>query len=431
MIRLRLTLWYVLLLFLTLSLFSLSVYQGLAAHLAGQLDENLRHQAWRVASELELEDTGQWELDDVPAGDRAVAYDAQGRMLAVQGGAPGPGPLRLGLDTFVDEGEAWRRLTIETPPGLLQVARSRAHLDEFLGQLRLLLLAGVPLTALLAGAGGLFLASRLLAPLREITRTAATLGAEDLSARLSVGHRDELGRLAATFNGMLERLEDAFLRQRRFTADAAHELRTPLALMLTRTEVTLERARTPEEYRQALAELQGAVEHMSRLVSKLLLLARADAGSLVLEHEPLDLADLARDAVGTVVPAAAHLQLEVELESAPVSGDQTRLTELILNLLENAVSLTPSQGRVRVATRREGSEAVLEVSDTGPGISPEHLPRIFDRFYRVDAARTGRDSSGLGLAIARAIAVQHGGRLTAASPGAGATFTLRLPCSES
>jgi signal transduction histidine kinase len=309
-----------------------------------------------------------------------------------------------------------------------------------------LLIAG-PLTLVVAALGGYWLASRAMRPVRLITRAADEIGATDLSRRLGLARADELGELAATFDRMLARLEAAFARQRQFTADASHELRTPLSVVAVEAGRALAARRTPEEYERALAVIQAENEHMTRLVGNLLTLARTDAGQAPLALDRVDLGDLALEAVERLAPLARAGGLALvagPLPETPVLGDRTSLAQLLANLVENAVRYSAGIGmRVVVETgvaagasggRQDGRPvAWARVADDGPGIAAEHLPHLFERFYRVDAARARDDSvapggSGLGLAIAHWIAEAHGGAIEVrTTPGRGATFELRLP----
>lgn len=308
-----------------------------------------------------------------------------------------------------------------------------------------LLIAG-PLTLLVAALGGYWLATRAMHPVRLITRTAREIGETDLGRRLNVARRDELGELAATFDGMLARLEAAFARQRQFTADASHELRTPLTIIGLEAGRALESPRSLDEYARALSVIQAENSYMGQLVENLLTLARADAGRACPQVERLDLSDLALETVERLAPMerASGLALATgALPELPISGDRTVLAQMIANLVENAIKHSRGTGtRVTVETgclgrdERERATAWVRVRDDGPGIAGEHLPHLFDRFYRVDAARArderGEDGptagSGLGLAIVRWAAEAHGGEVRVESVvGRGSVFEVRLP----
>jgi heavy metal sensor kinase len=318
---------------------------------------------------------------------------------------------------------------------IVQVGMPEASVDSAVDRLGILLAALVPVALLMAGAGGLFLAGRALEPIDRITRTAASIGGDDLARRLPervVRTPGELGRLAATFNHMLDRLEEAFQRQRQFTADASHELRAPLTLLLGQVDVALQQPRSDREYNQALRGLREDVLRLRQLVDALLALARADARQNMLAPEPLDLGELTQEIADALAPVAEERGIHLEARYMPgiiVRGDQARLMQLLLNLVENALNHTPTGGTVIVAAERAGNPrmAIASVRDTGCGIGARHLPHVFERFYRVDTARTA-GGAGLGLAICTWIAEAHGGHIEVQSEvGVGSTFTVWLP----
>lgn len=455
-IRVRLTLWYVALLAIILVAFSTVLYASLARGLNAQLDVSLSTEAERLIASLDVEN-GALHLgegpDNLSVGTVGALYDASGQvLLAYDPRQPLPAlPQALnaaarGQQTYATarfQGSAqWRVFTTPVTENgvqvaVLQVGRPMSDVEAALNQLALLLALAVPSTLLVASIGGMFLAGRALDPIDRITRTAAGIGAEDLSRRLNLhDSHDEVGRLAATFDRMLDRLEQAFRRQRQFTADASHELRTPLALLASQVDVALERERNPAEYEDLLRSLRDDASRMTQLVNELLTLARADAGQQLLTREELDLSDLVRTLVPTLEPLAAQngvrLTEQVQCEMR-VSGDQMRLTQLLINLVDNAVRYTPAGGSVIVSAARDGNWAVLSVADTGVGIDAEHLPHVFERFYRVDSARARSEGgAGLGLAICQWIARAHGGDIAVEStPGRGSVFTVRLPLEAS
>jgi heavy metal sensor kinase len=289
---------------------------------------------------------------------------------------------------------------------------------------------------------GYWLASKAIFPVQQITQMANEITATDLRRRLQLARRDEFGALAATFDQMLARLEAAFKRQSQFTADASHELRTPLTIMSLDITRALEQDQPPEEHRQTLEQIRDESERMSAIVNNLLMLARADAGQIALQQEPVDLSDVALESVERLLPLARQQRIALTTGDLPellVAGDRHYLSQMATNLVENAVKYTSGFGsQVSVTVEAErGRWAVLRVQDDGPGIAGEHLPHLFERFYRVDRARARRQTkaaddgaggTGLGLAIVHWIVQAHGGEIQIASTsGAGTTVEVRLP----
>jgi len=273
-------------------------------------------------------------------------------------------------------------------------------------------------------------AARAIQPIAVISTDAAKISAGDLSRRINVAETEsELGKLAAVLNSTFARLETAFAQQRQFTADAAHELRTPVSVMLTQTQTALNRERSANDYKQAVEACQRAAQRMRKLIESLLELARLDAGQEPLKRLKFDLSQTAWDCVELVRPLAAARGVTIHSDLQPIEGhgDAERLGQVITNLLANAVQYNKDNGEVRISAKVQASMILLAVSDTGPGISSADLPHVFDRFYRADPSRSS-GQTGLGLAISKAIVEAHGGSIDVAStPGAGTTFTVVLP----
>jgi two-component system OmpR family sensor kinase len=305
----------------------------------------------------------------------------------------------------------------------------------------LTLVGGSLLTIAVALGGGFWLADRAMRPVKTITQTARTIGETDLSRRINSKSKDELGELANTFDAMLARLQAAFERQRQFVADASHELRTPLTIVNLETSRAIEARRTPQEYQQALSIIHSENDFMTSLVNDLLTLARMDAGQTIIEKKDLDLSDLVVDTLERLTPLATRNEVTLEAGSLPetrILGDRQYLLQMLSNLVENAIKYSSGdKKRVWVETGIADGSAWVRVSDNGPGIAAEHLPHLFDRFYRVDKARTreaatGGDGSspsgsGLGLSIVQWIAQVHEGKVTVEStPGMGTSFEVRF-----
>ena len=321
--------------------------------------------------------------------------------------------------------------------GALELGQSEDDVSETLASLLLIMGIAYPVTLVVAGFGGVFLAGRALSPIDNITRTVRHISAEDLDQRLNLRlPDDEVGRLARTFDEMIARLDDAFRRQRQFTADASHELRTPLTIIKGQIDVSLQKEREPEAYRQVLRSVNEEVDHLIRLAGSLLTLTRADAGQIPLVFDEVDVAELMTGVVEQVRPVALDKGVGLWFDngsSVTIKADEDLLLQLMLNLLDNAIKYTPSGGQVNVGSNVNGSQVELRVQDTGVGISREHLPYLFDRFYRVDKGRSRAEGGvGLGLAISRWIAEAHGGTIRVESvPGKGSTFIVLLPTQES
>jgi len=280
-------------------------------------------------------------------------------------------------------------------------------------------------------AGGWWFVGRALRPVSEISATAAKISAGDLSQRINVAEAEsELGQLAAVLNSTFARLETAFAQQKQFASDAAHELRTPVTVMLTQTQTALNRERDAESYKQTVEACQRAAQRMRRLIESLLELARFDAGQEVLKRMHFDFSKTLSDSIEMVQALADERNVKIISEISPleITGDAERLAQVVTNLLTNALQYNRPGGEVCVKLNVQNGLAVLEVADTGQGIAPENLARVFERFYRADSSRTGAGNAGLGLSICQAIIEAHGGSIAVTSkPGSGTTFTVRLP----
>jgi signal transduction histidine kinase len=275
-------------------------------------------------------------------------------------------------------------------------------------------------------------------PVHTITQAARTIGETDLSRRLNMKSKDELGELANTFDGMLGRLQAAFERQRQFVADASHELRTPLTIVNLETSRALASPRKAEDYTHALAVIRSENDFMTSLVNDLLTLARMDAGQANMQSLPVDLSDVALETIERLAPLAARNGVLLEagdLPEARILGDRQHLIQMVSNLVDNGIKYAAGDNKkVSIETGTSEGNAWVSVSDNGPGIAPEHLPHLFDRFYRIDKARTRGDDqttdpkspsgSGLGLSIVQWIVKSHGGDVKVESQvGTGTTFT--------
>ena len=459
-VRTRLTLWYAAVLAFSLIAFAVLVYYAAASIFYARQDELLRSTAETVASayvqELEEEQSVSKANDVVLAQmvfpNRYVeVVDADGRVVAWSSNLAGhqltiPAPALNEANQRGGSFAVVNDLRVAVMPlskdsskqfGYAIVAEPLSVIEEGLRHLRRDFLAGVALILWFASLGGYFLARKSLSPIALMNQQTKRITAENLSAQLDVANpRDEVGRLAMTINALLARLDAAFQEQKRFIADASHELRTPLAVLRGETEVALQQERATAEYKESLALIKDEAERLSRIVENLFMLARqpVDAPSLMSETVRLDelVTDCARAA--QVLAAQKRLRLTVQgsLPKVSMSGDDEMLKRMLLNLLDNAVKYTPAGGEIKIALGSQNGRAQIVVTDTGIGIPAEDQPRIFDRFYRVDKARSrALGGAGLGLSIARWIVEGHGGSLSVEStPGRGSAFTVELPLKD-
>lgn len=353
---------------------------------------------------------------------------------------PARASLKPGFQTIVNDDGRWRVYTHEISPrddrpaGWLRVAHSLQSVDATSRELLKHHLFEIPLILGMIGLGGLFLANRALKPIGQITRTAERVRVSgDLTQRIRYqGAADELERLATMFDEMLDSLQATFEREKRFTADASHELRTPLTAIKGRLSVTLSQSRTVENYEETLQAIEQEVDRLIRLSSDLLLLSQLEQHHLELDLEPLDLSDLLAAIAEQIQPLAELHQLKFSTDIAPnlhVQGSPDHLIRLFLNLLDNAVKYTPAQGQVNLTAKLQENTIQVIVSDTGMGISSEHLSHLFERFYRVEKSRSRTiGGTGLGLAIAQEIVHRHKGAIAVHSQlEKGTTFTVTLP----
>jgi two-component system, OmpR family, sensor kinase len=455
-IRAKLTLWYLSLATLVLVAFAVAIYLYLSHGLLNAIDTSLVNQAERFAhavghpSETE-EPTQPGVLILAPQFVSVVDHDGKvADQIPDSEGHEVP-VIKQALERAASEWKpqydevslsptehvriiTWPARDEDGETFFVVVGQSLREVQRALRQLVILLAIANPLALLLAGLGGLWLANKALSPVDRLTRAAERIGRGNLSERVEERRsQDEIGRLAATFNRMINRLEQAFERERRFTADASHEIKTPLAVLRGEIEVTLRRERAPEEYQRVLKSSLEEIARLTKLTDDLLTLARSDAGESVLAIEPVRLDQLSAEARAYLAPladaAGVALQFAAPENSIDVEGDPKRLTQLLVNLLDNAIKYTPSGGSARLALSEVDSFAVIEVTDTGRGIPASALPNIFERFYRQTDPRDSRVTGfGLGLAISKWIVDAHGGSIQVESKeGKGSRFTVKLP----
>lgn len=461
-LRFKLTVWYSFVLTLILGTFGFLVYQTTRHRMLQHHDEPLREMATAVVHILNeqddchdltpeqvrtLDQLGRLVLVHEVEGEHKVFY--QSPEMAANPLAPAVGALgwqAVATPRFVtieQKGMPWRVLTLpyhskSGRPGIVRLMENLGDIEETLKNLRLALLVMAPAGLLLSGFGGYWISGRALAPVDHITRMAQEIEATSLDRRLPhPGVDDEIGRLVETLNGMISRLEQSFGAMKQFTADASHELRSPLTTLRSTIDVLLDQPRSVEQHQAGLESLGEEVDRLRKIVEDLLLLARADAGRQEMTHEPVALDSLIGALVESMETRAEERGITLMAEKiapATVLGDEPWLIQLVGNLLDNALKFTPPGGIVEVRLGHEGSMVRLEVLDSGPGIPDGDLQRIFERFYQSDPSRTrGRKAgAGLGLSIATWIAEAHGGRIQAFNqPDSGAEFVVELPADRS
>jgi heavy metal sensor kinase len=448
-VRVRLTLWYVGVMLLVLGVYAGAVYTVVRNNSSQHLDDRLKDDFdWASDMLAQRPDGSIAPYDETGEGDSPwlQVYGLNGELLyktpeARRNPVPSSDVLAKEADehivTIPGVSPPYRVMSggarIGGRPVVVQVARSEASIIQDERQLMYILLLGLPVAVALAGIGGYALAFRALAPVDRMVERARSINAEQLNARLPVDNPgDELGRLATVFNDTFARLESSFDRMRRFTADASHELRTPLTAIRSVGEVGLRGRRDESAYREIIGSMLEEVDRLALLVDRLLMLSRADTGQAKLSMDVVDvhaLADEVAEQLG-VLAEEKEQSIQVQFETTPRwIGDRVVLRQALLNLVDNAIKYTPAGGAIviRVAQAVEGT--TIEVSDTGPGIPAELQSRIFDRFYRVDTARSRENGgTGLGLAIAKWAVEVNGGQLTLESAnGAGSRFRITLP----
>jgi len=470
-VRTRLTVWYIGVLALALIVFSIGVYILLSQTLYSRIDDNLRASIAAARASLTHEiaegetpdQAAHSTVQDLFIPHQALAvFDSDGNLLAErhsddQAKAILPESPHLLTEqpvfftTAADDKISHKfdlrmvasRIRIEPqgPVYLVAICQSFETVADELSALRQVLFVAVPLALLLAGVGGWFMARKSLAPVLAMSETAEHISANNLDQMLPVANpRDELGKLAVTFNELLSRLNAAFVQQRQFMADASHELRTPLHVVRTAAAVTLERHhRNEEEYRDALTMIDQQAGRLTHIVEEMFTLARADAGQRPIEQQDFYLDELISEVARSAGILAARKGITVrmnEMLETLYRGDENLLRQMLLNLLDNSIKHTPSSGEINLWLKQKDSTYLITVSDTGSGIPEEAQPQVFERFYRADASRSRNDGgsgsgAGLGLSIARWVAESHGGtiKLLHSSPS-GTAFEVALPIKQ-
>lgn len=442
----RLTIWYSASAFLLLLAATGYLYWALLVNLDQEDDESLMDQQTRIRAILDQSpfDPGalRREVDSVTAADRQLSlhvrvFDRDGAILAESAGMPnfGTESSATGREVETPDGRSFRVIGSRTGPFLIQVAldrtREEAMLTQYLRNLWAVLAAAVLLCAL----GGYRIAKRCIRPIHEVIDKAQEIGAATLDQRIeSAGQAAEITALAVTFNAMLDRLQDSFARLSRFSADIAHELRTPVNNMRGEMEVGLGKARSPEEYRETIGSALEECLRLSRIIDSLLFLARAENPETQIRREHLNIGQELRTVAEFYEVTASDAGVALTVDAPPAVEarlDRTLFQRAVSNLVANAISYTPAAGRVTVSAVRDGGALRVEVADTGCGIPAAHLPRVFDRLYRVDGARSSASGGvGLGLAIVKSVAQLHGGSVEIVSEENRGTRVTMLMCDD-
>jgi heavy metal sensor kinase len=458
-IRMRLSAWYLVVLCLSLAILTGSIFWAAQRNVSKLIDGDLRARLKATQAFMEQQITGDTSKDvkdlqdefeefsaSQPGGELLQISDASGRWIfqspSIQRFNIRPGPWNPNAKSSIDALGTLGLLRIITGTVTIkgnlynvQLATDVSKFHLFLEQLKWLLLISTPLAIALALAGGYWLSGRALQPVRQITEQARLIGAEELSLRLDVPPAaDEMRLLTETLNEMLGRIESSFKKITQFTADASHELRTPVAIIRTTAEVALRHRRDEKEYRQSLLDILEEAKRTSSLLDDLLALTRSDSGVWQFAKKPANIAEIVQSAHSKAQLLAAEkdisFSLHKETKDAYIEGDEEALSRMFLVLFDNAIKYTPSGGHVVSSFSVRDGSPVLEIRDSGIGIPKNALAHIFERFFQVDASRT-RDGGGvgLGLAIAKAIASAHRADIQVESQeGQGSVFTIRFTC---
>lgn len=437
-IRIKIMLWYTLLTAILLAVSLPILYGAMAGSLRRDQEAYLRSAAGQLASHIELEDGDLRLLNDLdlPAGTQyLLTTESGGRVVSSENAwtdAPSFQPDEVYLASNGRRDQLYLDQELEMEGGekiQIRVCRSNDTVERSLDQLQLVMLLAVPAFLGLAVFGSYFLAKLALRPIDHITETAVSLGAGNLSRRITgIESRDEVGRLAGAFNGMLARLEESFQREKQFTSDASHELRTPVSVIMAYAENLTAHAPDQETEKQAAAILLES-RRMHSIIAQLLALTRGYEGKYRLEREEVSLSEMVSDVLAELTEEAAASGIRLAGQVPPeirLSADQSLMTQLLLNLVENGIKYGKAGGTVTVWAQEQDGHTLLTIQDDGIGIGETDLPRIFDRFYRADQARD-RSGSGLGLSIVKWIVELHGWTIQVVSElGKGTRFMIKI-----
>lgn len=464
-IRSRLTAWHVAVLGFFLILFSVLLYIFLSKRLHESIDNSLKVSA-SVVQRAALLDYSRSPLPGLDLFfDQFLGYSNINKFYRIYDGSGNVDSRSKGIDAskFPLTTDAYTRasqgkmtyetfnlggthpIRVITMPvirnnnliNLIQVGTSLKGVQDTLKNLRIFLFAAIPGVLILSTLGGRFMATRALKPVAEITRTAQDIAqGANLSRRIPIPEvQDEIGNLANTFNEMMDRLEKSFVRMRQFSSDASHELRTPLTVLKGQSELVLSKTRSKREYQEVLSSNLEEINYMSRILEDLLILSKGDEGEISMEKEPVELENIVEEISrqGEILADEKNIKIVLAyMEPVTILGDAHRLKQMVWILLHNAVKFTPDGGEIKITLQDLDETVFLAIKDTGIGIPEPDLPKIFDRFYRVDKARSRKEGgSGLGLAICKHIIDRHHGTIDVESKlGEGTKFKIRFPKHE-
>jgi signal transduction histidine kinase len=441
-IRSKITIWYASLLLVLLVIFNFFIYMTISRILFQNTEDLLKADAHQVF--LIVQSEGFNINFDIPykiiaTNTYFVIFDVNGNTGIKSEILPEIVNLPIGQQQFRNVSinkTGW--IIYDTPVvnngkvvGWIRVSRSLQPLSSTLFNLRIIMFISIPLYVLLASAGGLFLAKRALHPIGYITKTAKEISKGDLTQRLKLNKtEDEVGRLAETFDEMLDKLENSIKKERQFASDASHELRTPIAIITAQTEEALTGSHGVQEYREAIETIRDESKKMSHIISQLLMIYRSDEGRYKFNFEILNLNGIIEDIVNEFQDVANDNGLDIAFNAVDeirIKADQTLITRLFINIIDNAIKYTQSGGKITVSLSKTDGYSITTIEDTGIGISENDIPFIFDRLYQVDRSREDR-GNGLGLAIAKWITELHKGEISVESKlDAGSKFIIKLP----
>ena len=443
-IRLKIALWYSLLTIILLAVFLPVLYGLISTSMYTNEEGTLRNTASQVILNCEIEnDSLHWgEGTKLPADASIAIVEANGNILVSNSNLDwiSSGPFHAGvIQTITQQGKSWMVYdeSLKNENQILAYVRVCTPLDSvtsFLTKLKILMIIAAPIYLLIAVIGGLLIAKKALQPISKIASTASEIEKGDLSLRIEgIDTKDEVGHLAGTFNSMLEHLEVSFRRERQFSSDASHELRTPVSIIMAYSEALIasqsKKCESTDDEIKSLELIHSEGEKMNIIISQLLMLARGYEGKYPVEIESIDLNEIISSIVDQMQELASesNISLQYELNDGLLCmADQSLITQMLINLIENGIKYGKPGGYVKIIANKENNGTQIVVEDNGIGISKEDLPHIFDRFYRADKSRD-RSGTGLGLSIVNWIVDEHNGKITVSSePGIGTTFSITI-----